>query len=190
MPFTATTLKRADKDEEVENDENMKTTDLPRIHFDFVYSLSGGNRNDVVTNCAVPQLRSVQLPGNVMPVYAWANAYSPYCVWLCMTVYVYWRVHHSGYHSHPVKYNKDIPGCTYVHTTNMVSMRARACMCIIIRTHTGWDHVWFPHRRLLQCLLHFLQTVFIAFLQYISHRKFVQVAHLRFAENTFHCDTL
>ena len=35
--------------------------------------LSGGNRNHVTTNCASSRLRSVQLPGYVVPVYACAN---------------------------------------------------------------------------------------------------------------------
>ena len=32
--------------------------------------LSGGNSNDVITNCTNTQLHIVQLPGNVVPVYA------------------------------------------------------------------------------------------------------------------------
>ena len=39
------------------------------------YSLSGGNRNDVTTNCAILQLRRVQLPGFVVPVCVCVNSY-------------------------------------------------------------------------------------------------------------------
>ena len=46
----------------------MKTNDFPWIYFDFVYSLPGGNRNDMTINCANPPLRNGQLPGNVVPI--------------------------------------------------------------------------------------------------------------------------
>ena len=41
----------------------------------ITYSLLGGNRYDVTTNCTNPQLRNAQLPGNVVHLYARANVY-------------------------------------------------------------------------------------------------------------------
>ena len=38
-------------------------------------SLLGGSRSDVTTNCANPQLRNVQLPGNGGALYTCANSY-------------------------------------------------------------------------------------------------------------------
>ena len=83
---------RTNTDDGRENDEKPSANPL-RLRIQVIRcSLLGGNSNHVTTNCANPQLRNAQLPGNVVSLYACANLLRFLCgVCACVRSHVHSR---------------------------------------------------------------------------------------------------